>query len=119
MVKSMTVSPIHSINFRKLLYLLLAIVGSITPWYWLLQEPAALASPALFLQRTFANTVSTAWASDLLISGVAFFSFLVIELKRLSIPRWWAAVYVVLFSCIGLSCALPCFLFHREQAVER
>ncbi|MBD1856970.1 MULTISPECIES: DUF2834 domain-containing protein [Leptolyngbya] len=103
----------------KPLYLLLAITGSILPWYWLLQDPTALLSPALFFQRAFANHIAITVASDLSISAITFFCFAWIELKRLKIARSWILVYVGLTFGIGLSCALPLFLYHREQILEQ
>jgi Terpene cyclase DEP1 len=111
--------PISRSFDLKMLYLLLAIAGSIAPWFWLLQEPGALMSPALFFQRTFANQIATAWASDLLISASVFFIFAAIELKRLGSARLGVLVYVGLTFGIGLSCALPMFLYRREQVLEK
>jgi hypothetical protein len=117
----------RSFNSLKTLYLLLAIAGSILPWFWLLQDPAALMSPSLFLQRTFANQIATAWASDLLTSSIVFFIFAAIELKRLGVDspgerlrqRLWILLYIALTFGIGLSCSLPLFLYRRELILGR
>jgi Terpene cyclase DEP1 len=109
----------HSFNSRKTFYLILTIVGSIAPWFWLLQEPAALISPTLFLQRTFANNIATAWASDLLISSSVFFIFASVELKRLGAARLGLLAYIGLTFGIGLSCSLPLFLYRRELILEQ
>jgi Terpene cyclase DEP1 len=109
----------RSFNSIKTLYLFLAIAGSIVPWFWLLQDPAALLSPTLFLQRTFANNIATAWASDLLISASVFFTFASNELKRLGSSRLGILLYVGLTFGVGVSCALPFFLYRREQLLER
>jgi Terpene cyclase DEP1 len=119
MSTSTNISTTHSFNSIKTLYLILAIAGSIAPWFWLLQEPAALMSPTLFFQHTFANHIATAWASDLLISASVFFAFASIELKRLGSYRLWVLLYIGLTFGIGLSCALPFFLYRRELMLER
>jgi Terpene cyclase DEP1 len=108
-----------SSNSIKTLYLLLAIAGSIAPWFWLLQDPGVLMSPTLFLQLSFANNIATAWASDLLISASVFFIFASIELKRLGSSSKWILLYIGLTFGIGLSCALPSFMYRREQILER
>ena len=118
MLKSIDASTTHLANVAKPLYLLLTIAGSIAPWFWLLQEPTALLTPTLFFQRAFANNIATALTTDLLISAIAFFGFVWIELKRLGISRLWILVYVGLTFGIGLSCALPFFLYRREQSLE-
>jgi Terpene cyclase DEP1 len=118
MLKSIETSTTKAFNPIKPLFLILAIAGSIAPWFWLLQDPNALLSPTLFLQRAFANNIATALTNDLLISAIAFFCFIWIELKRLGSSRQWILLYVGLTFGIGLSCALPFFLYRREQILE-
>ena len=118
MLKSTNVSTTHAFNSMKSLYLLLTIAGSIVPWFWLLQDPSALLSPTLFLERAFANTIATALTTDLLISAIVFFCFVWIELKRLNISRLWIILYIGLTFGVGLSCSLPFFLYHREQLLH-
>jgi hypothetical protein len=119
MLKSMDASTTNTFNSLKTLYLLLAIAGSIAPWFWILQNPAALLDPMLFLQLTFANNISTAWATDLLLSATVFFCYAWTELKRLGSSQQWMIVYIGLTFGIGLCCALPFFLYRREQLLER
>jgi hypothetical protein len=119
MSTSPNISAMRTIYSWKILYLLLAIAGSILPWFWLIQDPAALLSPNLFLHSTFANNIATAWASDLLISASVFFTFAANELKRLGSDRRWVLLYVGLTFGIGLSCALPLFLYRRELILEK
>ena len=119
MLKSIDASTSKIFNPMKPLYLLLTIAGSIIPWFWLLQDPTALLSPTLFLQRAFENNIAAALTSDLLISAIAFFDFTWIELKRLGSDRGWVLLYVGLTFGVGLSCALPFFLYRREQLLER
>jgi Terpene cyclase DEP1 len=114
-----TSAPYNSFNFKKPLYLLLTIVGSVAPWFWLLQDPTALLSPTLFFQKAFANNIASALTTDLLISVIAFFCYSWIELKRLGTSRLWMIAYIGLTFGVGLSCALPFFLYHREQILER
>jgi hypothetical protein len=118
MLQSTNISAKNSFNFIKTLYLMFAFAGSIAPWFWLLQNTTALLSPTLFLQRAFENNVAAGITSDLLISALVFFGFVWVELKRLGTSRWWMIAYVGLTLGVGLSCALPCFLYHREQMLE-
>jgi hypothetical protein len=113
------ISTTRSTNSLKILYLVLAIAGSIVPWYWLLQDLGATLSPTLFFQRAFANNIATAISSDILISATAFFCFATIELKRLGSDRRWVLLYIGLTFGIGLSCALPLFMYRRELLMER
>jgi hypothetical protein len=79
MLKSTDILVKRWFNSTQLLYLLLSIAGSIAPWFWLLQDPTALLSPTLFLQRALENNIATALTSDLLISAIAFFCFVWVE----------------------------------------
>lgn len=119
MLKSIDAPTTNAFNSLKSLYLLLTIAGSIAPWFWLLQDPTALLDPILFLQQAFANNIATAVATDLLISAIAFFCFVWIELKRLGSSPLRILIYVGLTLAVGLSCALPFFLYYREQILER
>jgi hypothetical protein len=117
MLKSTNVAT-GSTNSLKSVYLLFAIAGTIVPWFLLLQDPAALLSPSLFFQKTFANYISATWAGDLLISAIVFFCFAWMELKRLRVSRLWMLAYVGLTFGVGLCCSLPFFLYRRELVLE-
>jgi hypothetical protein len=115
MLKSIEPTTAKAVNSRQSLYLLLTIVGAIAPWYWILQDPAVLLSPMLFLERSFANHIAIDLATDLIISAIAFWCFAAIELKRLGSSQRWLFVYVGLTLGVGVSCALPFFLYRRER----
>ncbi|MGJ3244456.1 MAG: DUF2834 domain-containing protein [Elainellaceae cyanobacterium] len=119
MLKSITASTLSSSKVMKPLYLLLAIAGSVVPWFWLLQDPTALLTPTVFFQRAFANSIAIALTTDLLIASTVFFCFAWIELKRLGASRLWILVCVGLTLGVGLSCSLPFFLYRREQQLEQ
>ena len=109
----------NKFNPVKTIYLLLTVVGSVLPWLWILQDPTQLFSLTLFLQKAFANNIASDITTDLLISAIAFFGFSFIELKRLGSSQLWMLLYVGLTFGVGLSCALPFFLYSREQILEQ
>ena len=102
---------------RKTMYLVGAIVGTVVPYYFLIQflKQYGLDFP-LFLQHTSANAIATMFVVDLLISSFVFWVFLFAEGRRLEMGNLW--VYVLLNLFVGLSLALPLFLYFREGAVE-
>jgi hypothetical protein len=53
---------------------------------------------------------------DLLISSVVFWSFLFYEGRRLRMKNLW--VYVAANLLVGLSLALPLFLYFREMVID-
>lgn len=116
---SVSRQTVRSRQTWKTTYLLLAIAGTIAPWFWLLKEPAVLMFPSLFFQQAFANNVAINVATDLFISAIAFLTLAWIELGRLNQSRWWILFYIALTFGIGLSCGLPFFLYRREAILER
>lgn len=96
----------------KTLYATLAVLGFLLPMSQLFpfirQSGFDLGA---FLGQPFVNPASSMFALDLLVSCVVFWTFVSIE-RRVR-HRW---VYVALTLLVGLSFALPMFLFARERA---
>jgi hypothetical protein len=98
----------------KHLYLLLALVGLVVPYYFFITFLIAHgADGAAFLRQLFGTPISTFFAVDLLIASVVFIPFLRQESARYAIANSW--FYVVALLTVGLSFALPLFLFVRES----
>ncbi|MCB1645679.1 MAG: DUF2834 domain-containing protein [Pseudomonadales bacterium] len=97
----------------KNLYLMLTIAGAVVPYVFFMQFMAEEgASPVHFLQSVFVNGAAGGFAADVLISSLVFWIFLFTSRQK-RIP-----LYIVLNCTIGLSCALPCFLWLREKDLE-
>ena len=97
---------------RKL-YLFLAVIGWVLPYYFFL--PFLVANGLdlrLLVSQLLANDISTFFAVDLIITAVVFLLFSYRESQRLGMGRWW--VYVVATLLVGPSFALPLFLYVRE-----
>ena len=102
---------------RKHIYLLLAIVGFIVPYYFLISFLLAHGfDPRLFFNQLFGTSISSFFAVDLLISGVVFLILLRQEANRHSMNHQW--IYVIALCTVGLSFALPLFLWARESHLE-
>lgn len=102
---------------QKHLYLILAAVGFVVPYYFFISFLAVNGFDGkAFVRELFANRISTFFAADLILSSVVFVGFLRREAARLSIARWW--LYLLALLTVGLSFALPLFLFARESRVE-
>jgi hypothetical protein len=98
---------------KKTIYLVGAIVGTVLPYYFLVQFLLQYGFDLpLFVQQLFANPIATMFAVDLFISCFVFWVFLYAEGRRLEMANLW--VYVVLNLTVGLSLALPLFLYFRE-----
>jgi len=99
---------------RKNIYLTLAFIGLLIPYYFLFKFLGAngLDIP-LLIQQLFANNISTFFAVDLIISMIVFWVYLIAEAKKLQMKNWW--LYVLASLTVGLSFALPLFLYFREH----
>jgi Terpene cyclase DEP1 len=101
----------------KHLYLLLAIVGFVGPYYFFISFLTAHGLDGkLLVQQLFGTQISTFFAVDLLLSCVVFVRFLRQEAVRYSIGSWW--IYLIALLTVGLSFALPLFLYVRESHLE-
>jgi hypothetical protein len=98
---------------RKHIYLLLAVIGLIVPYYFLISFLTTYGLDGrLLLKQLFGTPISTFFAVDLFISCVVFVFYFGQETKRYSIRHAW--ICLVALCAVGLSCALPLFLFMRE-----
>lgn len=96
----------------KNFYLLLAVVGTILPYAFFVQHfgVEGYALPA-FLAAVFANPAASGFAADLVVSSLGFWFWMFAAEGRA--PRPW--IFIALNLLIGLSCALPAYLYWRER----
>lgn len=98
---------------RRTIYLLLAIVGLVVPYYFLISFLITYGLDArLFLRQLFGTPISTFFAVDLLLSCLVFARYLGQETRRLAMKQTWTCMLAL--CTVGLSCALPLFLYLRE-----
>lgn len=96
----------------KNLYLVLAIIGAIVPYLFFLQFFAEDGFDLVgFIQALFVNGAAGGFTADLLISSFVFWLFMFS--RQQSGPKPW--VFIVLNLTIGLSCALPAYLWANEK----
>jgi Terpene cyclase DEP1 len=102
---------------KKNIYLLLAIIGFIAPYYFFLQIPAenGLDLP-LLVQPLFANNLLRGVAMDLTVSVLVFWFFMFAEANKLQMKNAW--LYLLATLLVGMSFALPLFLYFRERKLE-
>ena len=101
----------------QIIYLILAILGFALPYSQLIPFFADNGfNLSLFWSQLLANRISTDFAFDLLVSSAVFWIFVYKEGTRLNLKNIW--VYVVLNLVIGLSFALPLFLWMRSRHLE-
>lgn len=102
----------------KTIYLALCFVGLLLPYWqfvpWVLQHGMNL---SLFLRELFANRIAAFFGMDVVASAVVLIVFMRIESARLTIRRRWLPALAVLL--VGVSLALPTFLYMREVKLEQ
>ena len=104
----------------KTVYLVLCFVGLVLCYWqfipWLRDNGFHL---RLFMQQLFANRVSGFFAMDVFVSALVLLVFMHGEGDRVPVPlalRWFCVVTLLL---VGVSLALPLFLYLREISLER
>ena len=99
------------------LYLVAAILGTILPLRFLV--PFLLANGLdlpTFFEQLFQNDVSAFFGTDVIVSSLTLWVFVFSEGRRRQMRKLW--VYVICNLLVGVSLALPLFLFFREKKVQ-
>jgi len=102
----------------KTAYLVLCVVGLALPYWqfipWVAENGLHL---RLMLQQLFANRIGGFFGMDVLVSSVVLVIFMRRESARLGIKgRWWPVLAAL---TVGVSLALPLFLYLRELRLEQ
>jgi TRAP-type uncharacterized transport system fused permease subunit len=99
------------------LYLAAAVLGAALPLWQLAPFLAArgLDVPQLFRQL-FQSPVSGFFGADVIVSSFVLWLFVFSEGRRRGMRNLW--LYVVCNLAVGVSLALPLFLFFRERKIN-
>lgn len=96
-------------------YMLLAIIGAILPYWFFINFGVTEGLDLLvFILALFANGAVAGFTTDLLISSFVF--WLYVFSRRPDGPN--PALFIVLNLFVGLSCALPAYLWAAIQKQE-
>lgn len=97
----------------NILYLLLAVVGAVVPYVIFSEHLTTVGFGVVdFVRAGFANDVAGGFTSDVLIASVVFWNYLFSQ----KASQIW--MYIVLNLYIGLSCALPLYLWRQAVLAE-
>ena len=101
---------------QKNIYLFLAFLGAVLPYSqfipWVMKNGLHL---GFFLRQLFANRIGGFFGLDVLVSAVVLVRFVRVEGKRLRMRNLWLPIAGL--CTIGVSFALPLFLYLREGAL--
>ncbi|RDE07659.1 DUF2834 domain-containing protein [Pelagibacterium lacus] len=99
-------------------YLAMAVAGTVVPWlffgYFFALHGLDL---PLFVQSLFANGAAGGFSADVLISIVVFWVWSWRDAARNNVAPWWLVLPASFF--VGLSLALPLYLYLRERCKEQ
>lgn len=102
-------------EFLKKIYLALAFAGAIVPYIYFVQHFTDTGfGVGDFISAVFANPAAGGFTADLLISSFVFWIAMFSRFGRGKGPK--PLLFVVLNLTIGLSCALPAYLYANENA---
>ena len=98
------------------LYASAAIIGAIVPYatYFGYLQASPIASGALSL--AWGSPIAAATLADFTIACLVFWVFVISESRRLGMKYFW--FFLVANLIIGLSFALPAFLYARERCTN-
>ena len=94
----------------KPFYLIATIIGAVVPYLFFIDFFASDGlAPVTFLAAVFANSAAGGFTADLLISSFVFWVWMISQ----QTPRIW--LYIIVNMTIGLSCALPLYLYMNSE----
>lgn len=94
----------------RMVYLVLAIVGAVVPYIFFIQHfGAAGFGLSDFVSALFVNSAASGFTSDLLITSLVFWIAMYQRRSQGKGPN--PAFFILLNLAIGLSCALPAYLY--------
>jgi len=102
----------------KTVYLVLAVLGGLIPYLFFFQfiQVEGLNLP-LFVEALFINGAAAGFTVDLLLSSFVFWLFMFSESKNENSPKPY--VFIALNLTIGLSCALPAYLYAKTKTAYK
>jgi hypothetical protein len=102
----------------KSLYLLLCVTGTLLPYSqfipFLREHGLDL---RVFVEQLFSTRIGGFFGLDVIVSSLTLFALVAIEGRRAGMKHLWAPIAAAL--TVGVSLALPLFLYLREQRLER
>ena len=101
---------------RQYVYLALFIIGTIVPYIafvpWVIDHRLDISR---LVEELFANRISAFFGLDVIVSTIVFWVFITWEGKRVGVPL---CPPIIASLTIGVSSALPLFLFLRERRIQ-
>ena len=99
------------------LYIALCVAGTVLPYSQFVPFVREHGfDMRLFVDQLFATRISAFFALDVIVSAVVLWTFVFVEGSRRGVKRLWMPIAASLI--VGVSLALPLFLYLRETRAE-
>jgi len=100
------------------IYLLIAIIGTVVPYYhfgqFLIENGLDIGE---FFNQMLASPIASFFTWDVVISTLAVITLVMTEGRRKGMKHLW--VYVLFNLTVGVSLALPAFLYARQVKLDK
>jgi hypothetical protein len=101
----------------KRIYFTLAIIGGVIPYMFFFQFIQAEGfNIVYFVESIFVNGAAGGFSVDLLYSSFVFWLFMFMQQRKTNAPKPY--LFIVLNLTVGLSCALPAYLYAVEKVIH-
>lgn len=101
----------------KILFLIAAIIGAVVPFiYYIDHFQVSGTSLGAFMDAITINAATRGLTADVLIASFVFWAFMIHRHRFRHGPN--PIAYILVNLAIGLSCALPAYLFWMERQRE-
>ena len=106
----------------KKLYLILSVIGFVTPMIWMMKVSIETGNILLWTDpdatnaSAFYDDITTAFMADLFSVVLFFFIWTYLEAKRLGMKNVW--IYWILTMLFGVAGPFPLFLYYRENYLK-
>jgi len=102
---------------NKNVYLVLAFFGAVLPYSFFARFlTSGDTTLGAFVSQLFVTPPASGFTTDLLITSLVFWIWSYGEARSRGMGNWWA--YVAVNLIVGLSCALPAFLYFRARTLN-
>lgn len=102
----------------KWVYLCGTIIGTVLPLSFLARFVAANgADPSAFVLQLVQSDIALFFVMDVVVSALVLWFFIFVEGRKLGMKNLW--IYALCTLVVGVSLALPLFLFFRELELSK
>ena len=100
------------------IYFIIAILGTIIPYFHFVKFLRSNGPNfKLFMEQMVGTDISAFFTWDVVISTLAVVTLVMTEGKRIKMKNLW--IYVAFNLTVGVSLALPAFLYSRQKEIDK